>query len=75
VFVDDSPESLDATLQLTVTDIQLLRDEFAFFHRREIESGRTIVRTLANIVFLHDSAAEADAIAMFEESYHDGRRS
>jgi hypothetical protein len=72
-FVDDPDEELLSILQLPPEDLPVLRDQFDFFHNREITATKVVIETLAALLYHSYGRLNVDPIAQFDETYHDGR--
>jgi SAM-dependent methyltransferase len=69
VFVDAAEDELSEDIQLDRADVDVLRQGFERFHRREVEAARRLASTLALVVADGDGAARRRAEAAFERGY------
>jgi hypothetical protein len=69
IFVDDDPEEIRQTLQITSEDVMVLRQNFEQGHRRDLESARRIVSTFSTIFGSEFSFDKEIADSAFMSSY------
>jgi hypothetical protein len=68
IFVDDDAYDSHSSLQLSQSDVEVLRENYHLFHARDVKAAATVVSTLSGLL-LEDSSRTQSRVESFWSTY------